>query len=52
MTTDSVLNRLYSAFPRNFREVATARYWTFNFGHGATIYVPFSDPDRAHITLS
>ena len=52
MTTDSVLGRLHSAFPNQFREVTKSKYWSFNFGRGATIYIPFADPHRAHITLS
>ena len=52
MTGRTVLDRLAMAFPDRLRDVEKARYYSFNFGRGATIYVPYSDHNRAHITLS
>ncbi len=52
MLGHTVLERLTEAFPERLKDVPKSRYWTFNFGFGATIYIPYSDPDRAHVTLS
>ena len=52
MRQQSVRDKLDEAFPGLARDVPKSRYWSFNFGYGATIYVPYSDPNRAHVTLS
>ena len=52
MTRQSVRDKLDEAFPGLVRDVPRSRYWSFNFGYGATIYVPYGDQNRAHVTLS
>ncbi len=52
MTGRTVLDRLAKEFPDLLRDLERARYYSFNFRKGATIYVPYSDHNRAHITLS
>ena len=52
MTQQSVRGKLDEAFPGLLRDVPKSKYWSFNFGYGATIYVPYGDPNCARVTLS